>query len=314
MATRVVAPAAALSGLVGRLLLGFTRMRESQFLLPLLLAAPVVVFLVAFFVVPALNMAAYSVSAKTDAGVLVETLTTENYVRLVDVELYRTVLVRTLRVALITSVLAMLVGYPLAIVMVRGHPALAPVIAITVIAPLLVNVVVRSYGWTMILSKQGLLNWGLISLGLAEDPGQLLYTETAVIIGSVHVFLPFMVLPLAGAISRIDPAVEEAARVLGAAGWRLFLRITLPLSLPGLAVGTTLVFSLTAASFVTPKLLGGNFAALLGTLLEQQVLTLHDWPFGAAIATVLVTIVLAINLAYLRLVDRRVRTWAQGGA
>jgi putative spermidine/putrescine transport system permease protein len=149
----------------------------------------------------------------------------------------------------------------------------------------------------------------LVNLGLVNDPGQLLYTEAAVIIGSVHVFLPFMVLPLAGAIARIDPAVEEAARVLGASGVTLFRRITLPLSLPGLAVGTTLVFSLSAASYVTPQILGGNFAALLGTLLEQQVLTLHDWPFGAAIATVLVSIVLAINIAYLRFVDRRARAW-----
>jgi putative spermidine/putrescine transport system permease protein len=276
------------------------------------LVAPAVIFLLAFFVLPTLQMLLVSVTAKTESGVMIERFGFENYARILEVDLYRRVLFRTLRVALLTSLICVPVAYPLAIVMVRGHPRVAQLLTLVIIAPLLVNVVIRAYGWTLILNRQGLLNWTLKGLGLAENPGQLLYTEAAVIIASVHVFLPFMVLPLAAAIARIDPAVDEAARVLGAPGWERFRRITLPLSLPGLAVGTTLVFSVTAAAFVTPQLLGGNFAALLGTLIEQQVLTVHDWPFGAALASVLVAIVLAINLVYLRLVERRFRGWTAG--
>jgi putative spermidine/putrescine transport system permease protein len=174
-----------------------------------------------------------------------------------------------------------------------------------------VNVVIRSYGWSAILSRQGALNWLLAQLGIDGQPVTLLYTETAVIIASIHVFLAFMVLPLAAALGRIDPAIEAAASVAGARPQQVFWRITLPLSLPGLAVGVSLVFSLTAAAYVTPQILGGNFAPLLGTLIEQQILTLHDWPFGAALATVLVVMVLAVNLAFLTLTQRRFRAWTE---
>ena len=289
---------------------GRTVATERRTFVGFLLVAPAVIFLVAFFVAPNFQMVVYSISARTEAGVMMESWNVGNYLRLIDVDLYRTVLIRTLRVSFLTTIISIIIGYPLAIVMVRGSDAWARVITVVVLAPLLVNVVVRAYGWTLILSKKGMLNWTLTWLGLAEDPGQILYTEWAVVIASVHVFIAFMVLPLAGAISKIDAAVDEAARVLGASEWALFRRITVPLSLPGLAVGTTLVFSMTAASFVTPQILGGNFAALLGSLIEQQVMAVHDWSFAAAIATVLIVIVLFINLVYLTLVQRYFGAWA----
>ncbi|MBT3360305.1 MAG: ABC transporter permease [Rhodospirillales bacterium] len=290
--------------------MGRTVATERRTFVGFLLVAPAVIFLVAFFVVPNFQMVVYSISARSEAGVMIESWNVGNYLRLFDVDLYRIVLIRTLRVSFLTTIISIIIGYPLAIVMVRGSDAWARVITVVVLAPLLVNVVVRAYGWTLILSKKGLLNWMLTWLGLAEDPGQILYTEWAVVIASVHVFIAFMVLPLAGAISKIDAAVDEAARVLGASEWTLFRRITVPLSLPGLAVGTTLVFSMTAASFVTPQILGGNFSALLGSLIEQQVMAVHDWSFAAAIATVLIVIVLFINLVYLTLVQRYFGAWA----
>ena len=136
-------------------------------------------------------------------------------------------------------------------------------------------------------------------------PLTLLYSETAVVIGSLHVFFPMMVLPLASALGRIDPRIEDAARTLGATSWRIFRRITVPLSLPGLAVGCTLVFSLTAGSFVTPAILGGSGAQMLGMLVDQQILVVYDWPFGATVATVLVVIVLAVNIVSLGVLNRR---------
>ena len=208
----------------------------------------------------------------------------------------------------------MLLAYPLALVMVRGNALVGRALTVIVLAPLLINVVVRTYAWRVILAngENGVLNWTLAHVGLG--PVQLLYTEWAVIIGSVHVFLPMMVLPLSAALGKINPAVEEAARTLGASSWQVFRRVTLPLSVPGLAVGATLVFSLTASSFVTPALLGGNFAKMLGTLVEEQILTVFDWPFGAAIATLLTVLVMVVNLASVWLVERRFPSRAIGGA
>jgi len=274
----------------------------------MLLVAPAVVFFLVLFIVPVGTMITFSFFQQTKTGDLGTTLTLANYIRLASVDLYRTVLFTTIRVSLVTTLGAMILAYPVALVMVRGNVMVSRVLAIIVIAPLLVNVVIRTYGWRVILtnSKTGVLNWLLTEMGF--DPVRILYTEWAIVIGSIHVFLPLMVLPLAAALGKIDPYVEEAARTLGASAWEVFLKVTLPLSVPGLAVGSTLVFSLTSSSFVAPALLGGNFAKMLGTLVEEQIMSVFDWPFGAAIATVLIVIVIAINFLYIRLVERRFPT------
>jgi len=278
---------------------------ESRTLSAFLLLAPAVLFFVVVFVIPVGLMIRYSFYQQTSTGDLTAAATLANYVRLASVDLYRTVVMTTLRVSAWTTFIAMLLAYPLALVMVRGHPLIGRALTVIVLAPLLINVVVRTYAWRVILAngENGVLNWTLAHFGLG--PVQLLYTEWAIIIGSTHVFLPMMVLPLSAALGKINPAVEEAARTLGASSWSVFRRVTLPLSVPGLAVGATLVFSLTASSFVTPALLGGNFAKMLGTLVEEQILVVFDWPFGAAIATLLTVIVMAVNLGSVWLIERR---------
>ena len=276
-----------------------------------LLVAPTVLFLAVWFVWPVLTMVHLSLTARVVEGVTVEGFTLENYVRLYASDLYFRILMRTIRIALMTSLFAAVFAYPLAIAIARGGPSLARLVTITILAPLLVNVVVRSYGWQTILNKTGALAWGLKLLGI-NNPPVLLYTEWAVLIACVHVYLPFMVMPIAGAIGRIDRSVEEAARVAGATRLAVLTRVILPLSLPGLAVGVSLVFSLSAAAYVTPQILGGNFSPLLGTLIEQQILTLNDWPFGAAISTLLIAMVLASNLIFLKLVSRRFARWTAG--
>jgi putative spermidine/putrescine transport system permease protein len=220
------------------------------------------------------------------------------------------VLLITLRISLCTTGVAVLLAYPVALVMSRSAPFVGRVITMIVIAPLIVSVVVRTYGWELILGNgpTGILNWVLLATGLAKAPVKLLYSETAVVIGSLHVFFPLMVLPLSSALGKIDPRLEDAARTLGAGSWRIFRRITLPLSLPGLAVGCGLVFSLTAGSFVTPAILGGTGAQMLGMLVDQQILVVYDWPFGATVATVLVAIVLIANIVSNRVMSRREAT------
>jgi len=276
------------------------------------LVLPATAFLAVFFVWPVLQMIVLSVTQQRVDGVLVEGLTLDNYLRLFSNDLYLRVLMRTLRLATLSSIVAVLLAYPLAIAIARGSPGLSRLVTITLVAPLLVNVVVRSYGWSAILNNAGALAYVLKATGLSSTPPSLLYTEWAVLIACVHVYLPFVVMPIATAIGRIEPSLEEAARVAGASRITTFARVTFPLSLPGLTVGASLAFSLTAAAYVMPQILGGNFSPLLGTLIEQQVLTLSDWPFGAAISTLLIIVVLAVNLVFIGLLSRRFSHWTGG--
>jgi putative spermidine/putrescine transport system permease protein len=287
------------------------RPRRSVRLQGPLLVAPAALFLLLLFVLPIAQMVTYSVTGYIKDGVLVPGLTLQNYTRLIETDLYWRVVVRTLRIALFASLISIPVGYPLAIVLASGKVFWSRMVMFVVISPLLVLVVVRAYGWKLILSKQGFLSWLLQAVHLSDTPVALLYTEWAVVIASVHVFMPFLVLPLASAIGKINPSVVEAARTLGADSRTIFWRILLPLSTPGLAVGVTLVFSLTAASYVTPQILGGNFSAMLGVLVQEQILSVNDWPFGAALATLLLVITLVANLVFLRAIERKSRRWTK---
>jgi putative spermidine/putrescine transport system permease protein len=280
-----------------------------QRLIPIALLSPALLFLAVFFTLPALALISYSFLTQSPEGIVGLPPTLTHYEHFFGTALYSRVLLTTLRISLWTTGAAILLAYPTALVMVRSGPLVRPVITMIVIAPLIVSVVVRTYGWQLILGNgpTGILNWLLLSTGLAKTPVKLLYSEAAVVIGSLHVFFPMMVLPLASALGRIDPRLEDAARTLGATSWRTFRKVTLPLSLPGLAVGCTLVFSLTAGSFVTPAILGGTGATMLGMLVDQQILVVYDWPFGATVATVLVAIVLGVNALSLRALDRRKR-------
>ena len=276
------------------------------------LAAPAVGFLLVFLIVPLAAMLLYSVSARVAGGVLVPAFTLENYARIFTNDLYLRFVIRTLRVALTTTLLCMILSYPLALILAHGNRTFARITMLILVAPLLVNLVIRSYGWTIVLNTRGLLNWLIASVGLPV-PGQILYSEAAVVIGCAHLFLPLMVLPLAAAIIRIEPSIMDCGRVFGASEFRVFCHIVLPLSLPGLAAGSALVFPLTAGAYVTPALLGGNFASLLGNLIEQQVVAASNWPFGAALATLLVAILLLVNLIFLKLFERKTARWVHRG-
>ncbi|HLZ00998.1 MAG TPA: ABC transporter permease [Bradyrhizobium sp.] len=262
-----------------------------------LLALPMLVFLTYFFFYPAISLLFSSIQTQNSQGIIGRPFTPVHYARLIHIELYARVFWTTLRISLITSALATVLAYPVALVMVKSRPLVTRIITLIVIAPLVVSVVVRGYGWQLILANgpKGMLNWILMTLHIVEAPVSILYTEKAVVIGSLHVFFPMMVLPLASALGKIDRNLEDAARVLGAPWWKVFLRVTLPLSMPGFVAGFTLVFSLTAGSFVIPAILGGASALMLGNLIEQQIFVVYDWPFGAAIAVVLVGVVFAVN-------------------
>src|ERR1700676_2278965 len=300
-------PADAISLSASRAGAGRPRPVRRAWLVPAALLLPALLFLAVFFALPAVGLVSYSFLTQSPEGTMGLPATLEHYRHFFGTPLYSRVLLTTLEISLCTTGVAVLLAYPVALVMSRSAQPVRRVITMIVIAPLIVSVVVRTYGWELILGNgpTGILNWLLLTTGVVKAPIRLLYTETAVVIGSLHVFFPTMVLPLASALGKIDPSLEDAARTLGATGWRTFRRITVPLSLPGLAVGCTLVFSLTAGSFVTPAILGGSGAQMLGMLVDQQILVLYDWAFGATVATMLVAIVLAVNIVSVRALSHR---------
>src|SRR3989440_4785415 len=221
--------------------------------------------------------------------------TWRHYNRLFDSDLYFDALVATMRIGAVTTIIALLVGYPLAHWMARiksrvGHALLL----MAVIAPLLTGIVVRTFAWMTLLSDRGVINTMAQWLGLIEKPLPLMYNEFGVIVGLVHIYVPFMVLTLVGVIGRIDRSLEEAARGLGASRARTFLEVTLPLSLPGVVAGSLLVFALAISAYVTPVLLGGNSVLTIPMLVYQQVSASFNLGFAGALGAVLLAVALIL--------------------
>lgn len=262
------------------------------------LLCPVVLVLGVFFVLPLATMIQYSFYTQVTGVGMQPDFTLENFAKFFQHELYRHVLAKTLWNALLTTIIALVLGYPVAYVIARGHPLARRILIIAVISPLLVGIVIRTYGWMVLLSRKGLVNQLLVALGFIDSPLRLTGNDTGVIISLLHVFYPFMVLPLASVLQKIETPLEEAAMILGANRFQVFWRVILPLSLPGVAAGSLMVFILTAGSFVTPRLIGQNLTKWLLALVEEQILTVFDWPFGAAMAVIFIVVVLLLITAY----------------
>jgi ABC-type spermidine/putrescine transport system permease subunit I len=197
-----------------------------------------------------------------------------------------------LRLALITTVVCVVFGYPLAYWLARARPAIQTLGLFLLIMPLMVSTVIRVFGWIVILGRKGIVNQALAAVGL--EPVRLLYTETAVVIGLVNIFMPFMVLPLMAAIERVPANLEEAARNLGAGWWRMFRQIILPLSVPGLISGCILVYSVSISAFVTPALMGSSRERMAAQQIYDEVLVSFNWPSASALALTLVLLTLIL--------------------
>ena len=230
--------------------------------------------------------------------------TIENYTHILGDGFYLEIILRTLGLGLLVVALTLLIGYPLAYFLARTRTRHRPWLIVLVVFPLLLNLVVRSFGWIVLLSNRGLINDWLKALELIERPLKLMFNFTGLLIGLSHIFLPFMVLVLIGAIQNIPRDAEDAARTLGAPARSVFLRITLPLSLPGILAGSVLVFVLTISALVTPRLLGGPTYQVMSTLIFDEFLTVLNWPRGAAMAFILTAIVLVLVWLSSRLARR----------
>ena len=204
------------------------------------------------------------------------------------------VFARTVRIALITTLITVVIGMPVAYFISRiGKKAKGILIAITVF-PLLTNSVVRSYAWMTILGKNGVINKLLMSVGLISEPFKMLYTEGAIIVGTVYLFLPLMVVSLVGVLENIGNDLLEAAESLGASKLKTFFKVVFPLSIPGLTVGSVLVFTGSLTTYTTPQLLGGNTNMVLSTLIYQKSMTLGDWSGASIVATIMIVTTLTV--------------------
>jgi spermidine/putrescine transport system permease protein len=261
---------------------------------------PGILYLGILFVIPMLIVAAFSLLEGTPDGGVRASLTLANYRRALD-PLYVAVLARSAWLALVTTVISVVLAYPVAWAIRAGSPRRRGLLLALVIIPSWMNLLIKNYAWIVILRREGVLNTLLGSLGLIDEPLALLFSPTAVLIGLVHTYLPFMVLPLYVALDRMDWSLVEAARDLGAGRAAVFRRVVVPQTLTGVAVGCTLVFIPTLGAFVTPDLLGGPSSLMIGTLIENQLLQVRNWPFASALSVLLMLVVGAMLLAVRRL-------------
>lgn len=262
-----------------------------------LMVVPTVLWLSFFFVVPLLIVVAVSFASRTPYGQVIFDWTLGNYARFTET-LYLSIFVDTLIVALITTVLTILLGYPLAYFIAQLPQKWQQPGLILVMIPFWINFLIRSYAWVIILRTQGVLNTILLKFGLIEQPLQMLYNEVAVMLGMVYALLPFMVLPIYVSIEQLDHRLLEAASDLGASPFTAFRKITLPLTMPGIAAGTILVFISSLGMFVVPDVMGGAKSALVGNLIQNQFLSARDWPFGGALSIVLAVLSLVLIVLY----------------
>ncbi len=274
---------------------------------PNLLAAPAIAWLLAFMVAPCLLILGYAFFERGTWGGVVYTLTLENFERVFD-PLYARIFLNSARIAAIVTLLAILIAYPAAYAISRAPKSRQPLLLFFAVLPFWSNYLIRTYAWIVLLNREGLINnvlrWG----GYEGEPLSMLYSEGAVITGLVYNYLPFVILAIYSSLSRLDMSLVEASRDLGAGPIRTFLRVTLPLTLPGVAAGGVFVFVLSIGNFVTPALLGGGRFQMIGNLVYDQFLTANDWPFGAALGMILIAIMIVLLTLQARATNRAAGT------
>lgn len=271
------------------------------------LVAPATLFVAIGLLIPVAILFRYSLNAFVPGKFMVEALTPGNYVRFFTDPFYLNILWRTSRVAFVTTLICLILGFPLAYVLARMQSSRKNLVIMLVVLPLFVGNAVRAAGWMVAFGSKGFINGGLMGAGIISTPIEIMYTELAVVIGIAAVNLPFMVLTLSSVIEGIDRAVEEAAFSLGANPWTMFQRVLVPLAMPGILAGTILTFILAMNAYATPVLLGGPKFQTMGPLVYNQFAQQNNWPFGAAISFILMAATLILTAAANILIQLRYR-------
>lgn len=272
----------------------------------LALLLPAGAWLAVFFAIPLGIMATYAFRPRHILGGVYPGWTMVYVARLVE-PLYLVVLWRSVMLSLVTTALALLVSYPIAMVILRAT-RWRSLLLFLVVLPFWTSFLVRTYATIFLLRDTGLINQVLQGVGLIHEPLRLLYTPGAVLFGLVTGFVPFMVLPIYASLEKIDPALLEAAEALGAPEWRRFIRVIWPLTLPGVVVGSLLVFVPSLGSFLTSDLLGGAKVELIGNLVQNQFTSARNWPFGSALSFLLLLVVMVGMLTRLRVASTKRRS------
>jgi putrescine transport system permease protein len=244
----------------------------------------------------------------SDISGFLRQLDLENFQVLAADDLYLEATLSSLRIAAVSTVLLLLVGFPIAYAMARAPQRHRPLLVALIILPFWTSFLIRIYAWIAILKPEGLLNQGLMSLGLIASPLGILNTETAVFIGIVYAYLPFMVLPLYASLEKMDDTLLEAALDLGSPPWRSFWTITVPLAMPGIIAGSLLCFIPAVGEFVVPDLLGGSETLMIGRQLWSEFFSNRDWPLASAVAILLLIILVVPIVIYRDVEARRLET------
>ncbi len=272
-----------------------------------MLVVPATIFVAIGLIGPIAILFRYSLNQFIPGQFMVDGLTIENYVKFFTDAFYLNVLWRTVRVAVICTIVCLIMGFPLAYVLARTESRFKNLLIMLVVLPLFVGNAVRAAGWMTAFGSKGALNASLMGLGVIDQPLEIMFTETAVIIGIIAVNLPFMVLTLQSVIEGINRNVEEAAFSLGAGPVAMFARVLWPLAMPGILAGTILTFILAMNAYATPVLLGGPKFQTMGPLVYGQFAQQNNWPFGGAISFILMTATLLLTIAANLIVQRRYR-------
>lgn len=263
----------------------------------LLLLAPSLLLMLVIFAWPLVLFFTNSFYSYVD-GKLIEDLTFSSYIQFFTDPFYYNIVWGTLKLSTVVTLVALVIGYPLAYALYKAKDhRVQQWMAVIIFSPLLVSVVVRTYGWLILLSDQGIVNFTLMKFGL--QPVRLAFDFPGVLISLVHIFLPFMVFPIYSVLLKLNPALKEASSDLGASWWKTFTRVTLPLSMPGVIAGAQMCFTLTMGAFVTPSLLGGGRVQVLPLFIYRNVLDIN-WPMGAVAGMVL----LALAILTVMIFDR----------
>jgi len=264
---------------------------------------PGLLFTAVFVAVPVLLVLSYTVFQRGRFGGVVHTFSLDNFSRALE-PTFRSVLVSSVVTAAVATLIALAIGYPVACAIARLPERWRTIALVLVVIPFWTNFLIRTYAWIVLLNTQGVLNDALVGAGLVDERLDLLYTRGAVVAGLVYVYLPLMVLPIYASVARLDRELGEASADLGGTRVAGFLRVTLPLSLPGVVTGCIFVFVPSLGNFVVPELLGGGKTVMVGNLVRDQFLKARDWPFGATLA-LFVVVLLLVLFALQSLVSRR---------
>jgi ABC-type spermidine/putrescine transport system permease subunit I len=264
----------------------------------ILLLTPLIVFLLCFYVFPLTNLLAQSFSFSTGDTNRHDDWTFYQYLKTYDSARIGRVLSRTFRISLVTVLITLAVSYPLALLLLRASRRLRTALLILTFVSLASSLIVRNYGWVVVLADGGALNSVLIGLGLTNQPIRFMYSEGAIVVGLVHFAIPFMVLPIYGSLLRIPTSMREAALSLGSNEWACLCSITLPLSLPGVFGGTMLTFAVSMSAYVTPLMLGSPSTAMISQVAAEQLLVQLNFPWGAAIIVTLTVLTFLVVAAY----------------